>query len=193
MNWLLLSVLLLLFLLSLGLLLFPEWKINPELRWNMVVLNALILTLPLLLFYGSFYVLITAWIEHRKTGQTSQPMTKIIHWAPRIAAVVIIFFVGLFSLDVFEMQGSPLQLISAFIMHSIPSIVMIVILLFAWNRPVVGFITFLLVGLFFLRFLFGGINNLPNFLVFSGPMLLISAMFYLDWRWTATKPHSANA
>jgi hypothetical protein len=152
-NWLLLGALLILFLLSLGLLLYPEWKINPDIRWGMIALNALILALPLILFYGSFYVLITAWLEHQKTGQTSQPITKIIHWAPRIAAMVIILFVGLFSLDVFEMQGTPLQLVGAFIMHSLPSIVMIVILVIAWKRPVVGFIAFMLVGLFFLRLL----------------------------------------
>jgi hypothetical protein len=90
--------------------------------------------------------------------------------------------VSLFSLDVLEMEASPLELLGAFLMHSLPSIVMIVMLAFAWRRPVVGFIAFLLAGLFFLRFVILGFD-LGHFLLFSGPLLLISAMFYIDWRW----------
>ena len=59
----------------------------------------------------------------------------------------------------------------------------------AWRRPVIGFIAFLLAGLFFLRFLIFGFN-LGNFLLFSGPLLLISALFYADWRWNKPQPQA---
>lgn len=149
--------------------------------WNHV-LNALILTIPLVMFFGSIYVLVTAYRQHRLTGQIEPRTARIIHFAPRIAAIAIIFFVSLFSLDVFDMEGTPLQLAGAFLLHNLPSIVMIVLLVFAWKRPQVGFIAFLLAGLFFLRFIFSQ-GGLGHFLLFSGPLLLISAMFYLDWRW----------
>ncbi len=144
--------------------------------------NALILSIPLVMFYGSIYVLITAWRQRRITGQIDTRTARFIHLAPRIAAIAIIFFVSLFSLDVFDMEGTPLQLAGAFLMHSLPSIVMIVLLVIAWKRPVVGFVAFLLAGLFFLRFVFLG-GGLGHFLLFSGPLLLVSVMFYLDWRW----------
>jgi hypothetical protein len=153
----------------------------------MHAVNALILSIPLVLFFGSIYVLISAWYEHRLSGQISARLAKIIHWAPRIAAILIIFFITLFSLDVFEMEASPLELLGAFLMHSLPSIVMIILLVFAWRRPVIGFIAFLLAGLFFLRFVILG-ADLAHFLLFSGPLLLISALFYADWRWLKSEP-----
>ena len=161
---------------------YGEWRANPEPVLWMTAANALILSLPLVLFYGSIYVLVSSWREYRLTGQISPRRVKIIHWAPRTAAIGIIFFVSLFSLDVFEMEATPLELLGGFIMHSLPSIFMIVLLVFAWGRPVVGFIAFLLAGLFFLRFVIFG-QDLGHFLLFSGPLLLISALFYADWRW----------
>jgi hypothetical protein len=185
-NQILLIVLVLLYLLSLGMFSYANWRVDPEPQLWMTLVNALILSIPLVLFYGSIYVLISAWREHR-TGQISPRRAKIIHWAPRIAALLIIFFVTLFSLDVFEMGGTILEQIGAFLMHSLPSIVMIVLLIFAWRKPAVGFVAFLLAGLFFLRFVIIG-RDLAHFLLFSGPLLLISALFYADWRWLKAQP-----
>jgi hypothetical protein len=161
---------------------YANWSLDPEHVLWMHAVNALILSIPLVLFYGSIYVLVSAWYEHKQTGQISSRLAKTIHWAPRIAAILIIFFVSLFSLDVFGMEGTPLELLGGFLMHSIPSIIMILMLIFAWRRPVVGFIAFLLAGVFFLRFVILG-ADMGHFLLFSGPLLLISALFYADWRW----------
>jgi hypothetical protein len=121
--------------------------------------------------------------SYARTGQISSRLAKIIHWAPRVAAILILFFVSLFSLDVFEMEATPLELPGAFLMHNLPPIFLILMLWFAWRRPAVGFIAFLIAGLFFLRFVIFG-----HFLLFSGPLLLISALFYADWRWLRPQP-----
>lgn len=185
-NRLLGIVLAALYLATLGAFTYANWRVDPEHVLWMYAVNTLILSIPLVLFYGSLYVLIRAWREHHQGAQISPRLAKIVYWAPRSAAILIIFFVTLFSLDVFEMEASPLELLGAFLIHSLPSIVMIVMLVFAWRRPVIGFIAFLLAGLFFMRFVIMG-RDLGNFLLFSGPLLLISAMFYIDWRWL--KPH----
>jgi hypothetical protein len=184
-----------LYLLSLAGFSYANWVLDPEPVWWMLLANTLILSLPLILFYGSLYVLIRAWIEHHISGEITPALAKTIHWTPRIAAIGIIFFVSLFSLDVFEMDASPLQLLGGFIIHNIPSIVMIVLLIFAWKRPMVGFFAFLLAGLFFLRFVIFNLS-LGHFLLFSGPLLLISTLFYADWRWIqpgSPKPLDAAA
>jgi hypothetical protein len=145
------------------------------------------------LFYGSIYILASAWREHRLTGQISPRSAKVFYWAPRLAAIVIIFFVSLFSLDVFGEGGTLLQQLGAFIIHSLPSIFLILLLVAAWRRPAIGFVAFLLAGLFFLRFVISG-RSLGHFLLFSGPLLLISALFYAGWRWREpSPPASADA
>jgi len=184
---LLLIPLIALYLISLGTFLYSEWRASHESELWMMALNGLILSIPLVLFYGSVYVLARAWREHRQTEQISPRLAKVIHWAPRIAAILIIFFVTLFSFDVFDMEASLLEKLGAFLLHSLPSIVLILVLVLAWRRPVVGFIAFLLAGLFFLRFVILG-PDLGHFLLFSGPLLLISALFYADWRWVMPTP-----
>lgn len=182
-NWPLLAVLIVLYLVSLGAYTYANWQAEgqPHVLWTHAV-NALILSLPLILFYGAIYILVMAWRQHRAAGRLDLPLSRVIYLAPRIAALVIVFFVGLFSLDVFDEGGTLLQQIGAFFIHSIPSIVMIVFIVLAWRRPVVGFIAFLLAGVFFLRFLLTD-QGPGNFLLFSGPLLLIAALFYMDWRW----------
>lgn len=182
-NLLILVLMILLYLLSLGYFTYVNWSLDSEhILWNHL-LNALILSIPLVLLYGSLYLLITAWREHQQSGQIDPKTEKIIHWAPRIAAILIIFFVSLFSLDVFDMEATPLEMLGGFLIHNIPSFVMIILLVFAWRRPLVGFIAFLLAGIFFLRFVIMG-QDLAHLLLFSGPLFLISALFYADWRWT---------
>lgn len=186
-NQILLVVLVVLYVVSLGVFTYANWMVEPEhVLWSHVV-NALILSLPLILFFGSIYVLINAWREARQSGQFSARLAKTIHWAPRIAALVISFFVSLFSLDVFGMEGTPLELLLGFIMHSIPSIFMILMLVIAWRRPVVGAVAFFLGGLIFFRFVVMG-GGLGHFLLFSGPLLLIAALFYTDYRWNKPLP-----
>jgi hypothetical protein len=183
-NRLLFIILAVLYLFTLAVFNYAEWAANPQpIQWWEMLLNSLILSIPLALLYGSIYVLVVAWREHTRLGQVSPRLAKIIHWAPRIAAILIILFVGLFSLDVFDTQASPLELLGGFLIHNIPSIVMLVLLILAWKRPAVGFWAFLAAGALFAVFFVRSIYALPNLLMFVFPILLIAGLFYADWKW----------
>lgn len=187
----LLIVLVVLYVLTLAAFNFANWAAEPEfMQWWMPPVNTLILSIPLVLLYGSIYsiyVLVVAWRERKALGQVNPRLAKIIHWAPRIAAILIIFFISLFSLDVFEMDGSPLELLGGFLIHNIPSIGMLVLLIFVWKRPAVGFVAFLVAGSLFALFFVRDAGSLPNLLIFVFPILLIAGLFYADWQWL--KPH----
>jgi hypothetical protein len=188
-NRILLIILAGLYVLTIAAFIGAELAANPEpaQRW-MMLLNILILSIPLVLLYGSIYVLVVAWREHSTGGQVSPRLAKIIHWAPRVAAILIIFFVSLFSLDVFEMEASPLELLGGFLVHNIPSLGMLVLLIFAWKRPVVGFVAFLAAAALFAIFFVRGIYSLPNLLLFVFPILLVACLFYADWQWLKPQP-----
>lgn len=188
-NRILLIILAVLYVLTIAAFSYANWAADPEfMQWWMMLLNILILSIPLVLLYGSIYVLVIAWREHSSLGQVSPRLAKIIHWAPRVAAILIIFFVSLFSLDVFEMEASPLELLGGFLMHNIPSIGMLVLLIFAWKRPVVGFVAFLAAAALFAIFFVRGIYSLPNLLLFVFPILLVAFLFYVDWKWLKPQP-----
>ncbi len=193
-NRVLLAVLVVLYLLTLAAFNYANWAADPEfMEWWMPLVNSLLLSIPLVLLYGSIYVLIVAWRERKAHGQVSPRLARIIHWAPRIAAILLIFFISLFSLDVFEMEASPLALLGGFLIHNIPSIAMLVLLIAAWKRPAVGFVAFLAAGALFAFFFVRDVGSLPNLLVFVFPILLIAGLFYADWKWiTPQSPGQTN-
>ena len=183
----LIVALVILFLLTQAVIFVPALLNDPSHpTWWEVLPNMLIISIPLTLLYGSLYVVAMAWREHTSSGQIEPRLAKIIHWTPRIAAILIIGFISLFSLDVFEMQASPLELLGGFLMHNIPSIALIVLLVFAWKRPAVGFVAFLIAGVLFALFFVRSFYALPNLLLFVLPILLIASLFYIDWKWLGT-------
>jgi|GEM_PF-197590 len=189
----LLIVLIALFLVSIAALNYANWAADPQsTQWWMILLNILILSIPLTLLYGSIYVLATAWHEHTRQGWVNPRLARIIHLAPRLAAILIILFVSLFSLDVFEAQATPLELLGGFLMHNIPSFGMLALLIFAWKRPMVGFVAFLAAGALFTIFFVRDIYALPNLLLFVFPILLIAGLFYADWKWLSAPTLPAN-
>jgi hypothetical protein len=180
----LIVVLVLLYLLTLAAFTYVNIAAEPGTTdWWMHLLNIPILSIPLVLLYGSLYVLLMGWRERSTQGSIDPRLAKIIHWAPRAAAILIILFIGLFSLDVFEMQAPPLELLAGFLIHNIPSILMLVLLVFAWKRPAVGFVAFLIAAAAFTLFFVRDIRALPNLVLFVFPILLIASLFYADWRW----------
>ncbi len=59
---------------------------------------------------------------------------KLLTWTPRVLGVLFILFVSMFSLDVFAEGYTPLETAIAFLMHNLPSFVMLVALLLAWYK-----------------------------------------------------------
>lgn len=173
-----------LFILTLAALAIATWAVERgNLQgWEMLV-NVLILSLPLVLIYGAVYVLLLGRHEHARLGRVDPGLAKIIHWAPRLAALLIILFTGLFSLDVFGTGAPPLEVLGAFLLHNLPSIAMLVVLLLAWKRPVVGFVAFLVIAAGFALLFVRDFYALTNLVLFVLPLLLVAFLFYADWRW----------
>ncbi len=185
-------VLALLFLLTQALIFYSSLVNDPrQPEWWQVLPNMLLISIPLMLLYGSLYLVVAAWREHARSGWVESRLAGIIHWTPRLAAIVIAGFLSLFSFDVFEIQAPPLELLGGFLIHNIPSIALIVLLAFAWKRPVVGFGAFLAAGALFAFFFVRSLYALPNLLLFVLPILLIACLFYIDWKWLAAPPAQA--
>jgi cytochrome b561 len=79
---------------------------------------------------------------------------KVLHWTPRIICILAILFISLFALDSFEPNKTFWQQIAAFLIHLIPSFVLLALLLVAWKWEYIGGIIFTLIGLGFSPFIF---------------------------------------
>ena len=79
---------------------------------------------------------------------------KVLHWTPRIICILAIIFISLFALDSFSPDLTIWQQIGAFLIHLIPSFVLIALLIVAWKWEFIGGIIYTLIGLGFSPIIF---------------------------------------
>lgn len=72
---------------------------------------------------------------------------KTWYWLPRILCILAIAFVSIFALDAFSSELSLWQQMGAFLMHLIPSFILLALLILAWKKELIGGIIFMLIGL----------------------------------------------
>ena len=71
---------------------------------------------------------------------------KILYWTPRVLCILAIMFISLFALDAFEPGRTLGQQLLAFLIHLVPSFILLAILLVAWKWEKIGAIIFILIG-----------------------------------------------
>jgi hypothetical protein len=152
--------------------------------WGMLLVNTLLLAVPTGLLYFSIALLIAAYRQKRENGMLEPRLLRFIYRTPRIAAIVIIAFITLFSFDVFESGGNVWQMLGAFVMHSIPSIGLAIVLALAWRREWIGAVLFAAAAVLFLAaFANDPVDGIGLILLFSGPFAVIAILFWLNWKW----------
>ncbi|HOY31401.1 MAG TPA: hypothetical protein PKW80_05945 [Bacteroidales bacterium] len=114
---------------------------------------------------------------------------KILHWLPRILCIVAIIFISLFAADTFSSDHTFWQKIINFLIHLIPSFVMLIMLIIAWKRDLFGGIAFILAGLVFIPIVFS-MNRNADQSVASGlfavagvalPFVLVGVLFLISY------------
>ncbi len=115
-------------------------------------------------------------------------MKAFVHWTPRILTILAIAFVSLFALDAFDPKLTLGQQILGFLIHLIPSFILVGLLLVAWRYKYAGGIAFIVLGIAFGIFLY--YNNFRvnhNIWISIGivaslalPFVIAGILFYLD-------------
>lgn len=116
--------------------------------------------------------------------------SKILYWTPRVLSILFICFLTMFSFDVFESGRSAGEIALAFLMHNIPSIILIILLVIAWKKEIVGAVTYLGAGLLYVGLVIYNVTNsgLPWYIGISwnitiaGPAFIIGILFLINWR-----------
>ena len=125
----------------------------------------------------------------KKTNKINKKVPKWMYWTPRIASIVMLLFLAIFSFDVFEeglgFWGTALGLF----MHNLPVIILAVVLWISWKREIVGGIAFILAGLLHITWtIIKALNNLIEFytlpysLIIDGPLFAIGILFLMNWK-----------
>ena len=105
---------------------------------------------------------------------------RVLYWAPRIVAILYALFLGLFALDVFGQGYGLWDTILALLIHLVPTYLVLIALLVAWRWEGVGSILLLGLGLVYLLMTRGQFSW-SVYAMISGPLVLLAALFLLDW------------
>lgn len=98
-------------------------------------------------------------------------------WIPRIAGILFALFLTVFSFDVFG-QGEPVwKTAMAFIIHNIPTIVLLIVMYFSWRRSWLGAMAFFVLGVVFFLLM----PNKAKSIFIVLPLLITAVLFFLNW------------
>lgn len=114
-----------------------------------------------------------------------------LYWAPRILGILIVLFLAVFALDVFDEGYRFGELLIALFMHLIPSIVLLVVLIVAWRKERWGGGLYLFMGIFFI-WMFWIPGQWLASLIISGPVFLTGGLFLLNAWITRDKDSSTT-
>jgi hypothetical protein len=109
----------------------------------------------------------------------SQQTRNLFKWLPRVLGALYAVFISVFAFDVWEMGGGAWEKLAAFLIHLLPTYLVVAALFAGWVRPLWGGIGFLTLavafGLIFSR------NEWAVLLILTGPLILVGLLFLADW------------
>jgi len=114
---------------------------------------------------------------------------KWLYWTPRVLAILMLLFMTLFSLDVFDERLGFWGTLLGLFMHNLPVIVLAIVLWASWKkREIIAAVAFIFIGLFFLsRYIMTAVINgfewyyLSWSLMIVAPLFAIGALFLVNW------------
>ena len=105
---------------------------------------------------------------------------KFFYWLPRILCILAILFISMFALDAFSSEESFIVQLGDFIMHLIPSFVLLFLLIVAWKKEFLGGIIFMILGLGMSPFVFKMNYNMnESFWMSLGIIMMITIPFFI--------------
>jgi len=102
--------------------------------------------------------------------------SSIVYWAPRIICILAILFVSMFALDAFAPGLTIWQQLGGFLIHLIPSFVLLAFLIVAWKWELVGGIALLVIGLALSPFVFL-LNYRRNHSILMSAVIILTITF----------------
>ena len=115
---------------------------------------------------------------------------SFIHWTPRILCILAILFISIFALDAFDSDLPVTEQLLNFLIHMIPSFVLIGILILSWKWELIGGAIFVLIGLIMSPLVYQHNYNMNGSVIMSlgiiaiitVPFIIVGVLFLMDYR-----------
>lgn len=117
----------------------------------------------------------------------SKKINNLLYWTPRILAILLILFLIIFSLDVFDQEKTIWQILLSLLIHNIPTLILAIALWISWKYEIVGGITFIIAGIAHMIFSLVRVDVEPLYisflysLIIDIPAFFIGILFLVSW------------
>jgi len=108
----------------------------------------------------------------------------LLFWSPRMLALAVSVFFGLFALDAFAPGKSRADAWIDFALHLVPAITVLTAVLLSWQRPWIGAVAFITLAL---AYAITAGARLDWILAISGPLMAVGVLFLVSWRSSASR------
>jgi hypothetical protein len=113
----------------------------------------------------------------------------LFHWIPRVLCILAILFVSIFALDAFDPALGMNQQILGFLIHMIPSFVLLLFLTIAWKHERAGGIIFTASGVVLSPLVFNHNYNMNHsiglslviILMITFPFVVVGILFLISY------------
>jgi cytochrome b561 len=114
---------------------------------------------------------------------------KIFHWMPRILCILAILLISMFAFDSFSPERTFWQNLGAFMMHLLPTFVLIALLIAAWKWELAGGIAFAVIGLALSPIIYSHNFNMNHsagkslgaILIVTMPFIIVGLLFIVSY------------
>lgn len=103
---------------------------------------------------------------------------NLLQWTPRLLGVIYAAFISLFAFDVWGMGGNFWDELAGFLVHLLPTYLIVAALIIAWRRPWAGGVLFLVLATAF-GLLFGW-QEVATLLLMALTPTVIGLLFMAD-------------
>lgn len=99
-------------------------------------------------------------------------------YLPRVVTIIYIIYFSLFSLDIFGSNLTVWEQLIGFSIHSLPAIIIFLIIAVTWKKPLITGIGLIITGIL-MTLHYKHITNLYSFLIIELPVFLIGFSFII--------------
>ena len=110
-----------------------------------------------------------------------ESVKRLLFWTPRILCIAFAVFVSLFALDVFGEGYGFFETILAFLIHLIPTGIILIALAVSWRWEWMGGIAFTALGVLYIVMFRDREFSWPVYVMMSGPLFLLGILFLINW------------
>lgn len=109
---------------------------------------------------------------------------RALFWTPRILCILFAVFLSMIALDVFGEGYGFWEAVGAFLIHLVPTYIVIAVLVVAWRREWIGAILFIGLAVSYSVWTWGRFPWI-TYVGMSGTLFLVGVLFLVNWLYRA--------